>query len=64
MREIQEIDERYHEHPNQIHEVPVQAHNLEVVGIVTAALIAQAHCDESDYAAGDVGEMQTGNTEK
>jgi hypothetical protein len=38
--EIQEINERYHEHPDQIHEVPVKADNLQVIGFVAAALVA------------------------
>jgi hypothetical protein len=45
VREIQKINQRYDEHPNQIHEVPVKAQNLDVVGIVTAAPVAQRDND-------------------
>src|SRR5882724_4306042 len=40
VREIQKVDERYDEHPDQIHEVPVKAQNLDIIGIVASAPIA------------------------
>ena len=43
--EVQKVDQRYDEHPNQIHEVPVKAQNLDVIRIVAAALVAHTHDD-------------------
>jgi len=62
--EVQKIDQRYDEHPNQIHEMPVKAEYLDIIGIVTAALVAYAYNEQSDHAAGNVGEMQSGDAEK
>jgi hypothetical protein len=64
MSKVQKIDQRYDEHPNQIHEVPVKAQYLDVIRIVAAALVAHAHSDQSDYAAGNVGEVQACDAEK
>jgi hypothetical protein len=62
--EIQKIDQRDDEHPNQIYEVPVKAQYFNVIGIVAAALVTYAYNDQSDYAAGDVGEVQARNAEE
>src|SRR6266576_4518594 len=64
VREIQKVDERYDEHPNQIHEVPVKAQNLDIIGNVTSALVAHTHNNQSDYADRNVREVQAGNAEK
>ncbi len=61
---VQKINQRHHKHPNQIHEVPVEAHNFEIVGIVTSTFVPQADGDERDYATGNVRQVQTGDTEK
>jgi hypothetical protein len=62
--EIQKVNQRYDEHPDQIHEVPVKAQDLDIVGIVAAALVAHTHNDESDYATGNVREVQARNAKK
>jgi hypothetical protein len=62
--QIQEIDQRDHEHPNQIHEVPVETRNFEVIGLIAAALIFERYGDESDHASGYVKQVEAGDTEK
>src|ERR1035441_265498 len=62
--EVQKVDQRYDEHPNQIHEVPVKSQNLDVIRVVAAALVAHTHNDKSDYAGGNVGEVQACDAEK
>ena len=62
--QIQEINQRHHEHPNQIDEVPIESGDFEVVRVVAAALVAQADGDESDHAAGDVQQVQAGDAEE
>src|SRR5271157_6495861 len=62
--EVQQVDQRYDEHPNQIHEVPVKAQNLDVIRIVAAAFVAHTHSDQSDYATGNMREVQAGDAEK
>ena len=64
MCKVQEINERHHEHPHQIDEVPIKTKDFDIVGVVAAALITQADYEQSDYAAGHVGEMQAGNAEE
>src|SRR6266849_10546864 len=63
-RDIQQIDKRHHEHPDQIHKVPVQHRDLQMVGVVTSARVAQANHDERDYTADHVQQVQTSNAEK
>src|SRR5713226_2985759 len=64
MSKVQKIDQWYDEHPNQIHEVPVKAQNLDVIRIVAPPLVTHAHNDQSDYAASNVGKVQASDTEK
>jgi hypothetical protein len=37
---VQEIDERHHEHPHQIDEVPIKPKDFDIIGVIAAALIA------------------------
>src|SRR5580658_10034827 len=62
--QIQQIDQRHDEHPNQIHKVPVEARDLDVIGFVTSTLVAQADYDQGDHAAGYVQQVQAGNAEE
>src|SRR5579872_473452 len=64
MGKVQQIHQRHHKHPNQIHEVPVEAHDLKIVGVVTATFVTQADGDEGDNATRDVREVQAGDAEK
>jgi hypothetical protein len=56
-RNIEKIDERHYEHPNQVHEVPVQSKNLDVIRVVTAAPVPQPNHDQSDDPAGDMEQV-------
>src|SRR5208283_2213231 len=62
--EVQKIDQRYDEHPNQIYEVPIKAQNLDVIRLVAAALVAHSHHEQSDNATRNVREMQTCDAEE
>src|SRR5207253_10905805 len=41
-RHVHEVNKRHNKHPNQIHKVPVQAEDFDVVGMVTTLLIARS----------------------
>jgi len=49
--DVQEIDERYDEHPHQIHEMPVQAADFDVIGVVPASLVAESHNNQGNHSA-------------
>jgi hypothetical protein len=49
MLRVKKIDERHHEHPNQIDEMPIQTPDLKMTLIVTATLIAERHNCNGDH---------------
>src|SRR4051812_22273981 len=74
---LPEIEEREDEHPYQVHEVPVQAHDLydfvvaAAAGEETMALLVEIaashlrrHDDQEDHADGDVGAVEAGDHEE
>src|SRR5437660_3354125 len=61
---VHQVDEREHEHPDQIDEVPVQGRRLDVVGVEPAAPEAGGNHTNDDYAADDVQQVQTGDAEE
>src|SRR5437870_6493882 len=62
--QVQKIDQTHHEHPNDIHEVPINAKDYNVIGLVAAALISDPDNNQSDYASGDVCKVQPGDAKK
>src|ERR1700747_1517946 len=64
MTQIQKIDERYDEHPNQVHEVPVQAGDLQVIGVVTAAFVSDSHGKQGYHAGANVQQVEAGDAEE
>src|SRR5437870_7884071 len=62
--QVQKIDQRHHEHPNDIHEVPIKAKDFKVIGLVAAALISDPDHNQSDYASGDMRKVQPGDAKK
>jgi hypothetical protein len=62
--EVEEIDEWYDEHPYQVHKVPVQSGDFQVVGLIAPALVTKSDRDQGDYAAGHVQQVQTGDAEE
>src|SRR3989454_2841951 len=59
--QVQKINQGHHEHPNDIHEMPIKAKDFEVVSLVAAALIADPNNNQSDYASGDMRKVQHGD---
>src|SRR5437870_13674806 len=62
--QVQKIDQGHHEHPNDIHEMPIKAEDFEVVSLVAAALISDPDHNQRDYASGDVCKVQPGDAKK
>src|SRR5579862_6358165 len=61
---VQQVNKWDHEHPNQVHEVPVKTHNLEMVGVEPAGFVARCHHQQRHHAAHHVGKVQAGNAEE
>src|ERR1700722_15475018 len=59
-----QIDHRKNEHPDQVHKVPVQAADLNVVGIELTPAIACGNDKHVDDADGDVRHVHAGNAKK
>src|SRR5207247_11070613 len=61
---VQQVNQRHHEHPDHVYEVPVENHDVDVVSVVTAATVTQANHDHGHHAAYHVRKVQSGNAEK
>src|SRR5947208_7514449 len=59
--QVQKIDQRHHEHPNDINEVPIKAKDFKVMGFLAAALISDSDNNQNDYASGDMRKVQPGD---
>lgn len=45
VRNIQQVDKRDHKHPDQVHEMPVEPENFDIVRVVASAFVAEADDD-------------------
>src|SRR5580692_8131134 len=59
-----QVDHRKHEHPDQVHKVPVQPADLDVIGIELASTIADGHDNQINHSDGYVSHMHAGDTEE
>ena len=64
MREVRKIDHRHDKHPNEIDEVPVQAHGLDVAWRQPAAPILGANDQHGNDADDHVQQVKSGNAEE
>src|SRR5580692_11872131 len=64
MRKVQQVDQRYNKHPDQIHKVPVKARDFKIVGIVTTSLVAQSNHYQRNDAAGHMEQVQARDAEE
>src|SRR5579864_5397602 len=61
---VEQVDHGDDEHPYQVDEVPVQGPDFEVVGLVTAAFVAERNDAQGDHASDYVSQMKAGNCEE
>src|ERR1700694_294507 len=61
---VQQVNERKHEHPDQIHEMPIESGRFNVARIQPAPSIELGHDSNSDHTAYDVQQVQSRDAEK
>src|ERR1700730_3230179 len=61
---VQQVNERKHEHPDQINEMPVKSGRFDVARIQPASSIELRYYSDCDHAAYDVQQMQARDAEK
>src|SRR5580704_9270042 len=61
---VHQIQQRKHEHPDQVHKVPVKTGSLDVAGIQPFGVIANGDHDERNDARNYVHQVQAGDAEK
>src|SRR5207302_10721195 len=54
---VEQVDHGDNEHPDQVDEMPVQGPDFDVVGLVTAAFVAESHDRQGDHAADHVSQV-------
>src|SRR5581483_221317 len=64
MLDVQKIDKRDYEHPDHIHEVPIQSPDFEIVVVVAAFLVSESHHCDCDTTANHVSQMQSRDAEE
>src|SRR5215469_18575576 len=64
MSNVEKVDHRDNEHPNQVDEVPVQRPDFDVVGVIAAAFVAERDNAKGDKAADHVRQMKARDREE
>jgi hypothetical protein len=64
VRDIGEVDEWNNEHPNEINEVPIEAHGLDVAGSEASAGVKRSDDEHGNDATDNVKQVQAGDGEK
>src|SRR6478609_8240466 len=61
---VHQIDHGHDEHPHQVHEVPVQGSDFNIISVVAAALVAQGDHGEGNDSTQHVGQVKAGYREE
>src|SRR5580698_4884550 len=61
---VHQIQQRKHEHPDQVHKVPVQAGRFDVAGVQPFSVVTDGDHDERDDAGKYVHQVQAGDAEE
>src|SRR3954463_11472222 len=64
MCQVQKIDKWNNEHPNQIHEVPVEARDLQVIGVVATTFVTDSDSEQSEDSSDHMQKVQSCNGEE
>src|SRR5579871_4772454 len=48
-RHVEKVDHRDDKHPDEVHEVPVQRPDLDIVRVVATSFVAERHDGEGDH---------------
>src|SRR6516225_7459465 len=62
--DVQQVHHRHHEHPNQVHEVPIEGPDLDIVPLIAPSSVAERDHAQRDYAADHVRQVQASNREE
>src|SRR5580658_8699056 len=61
---VHQVQQRKYEHPDQVHEVPVEAGGFDVAGVQPVGVVADGDYDQRDDAGNHVHQVQAGDAEK